>query len=248
MVAGKAKVDILFHCFYMPLGVKGGHPILSIRWPLTPMPEPEVAEIFETLTFNLGSTNTVLIRDGGMNVIVDPGILQLGRYGAFQKRLAELGLEPRDIDMVVNTHCHYDHIESNYLFRGKPLVVHEKEVEYCSNLYWPEFTEAFMGIMEIDAVSGEKKLSENVRVIETLGHTPGSISVLAETKEGLVACIGDAAIVREDLLEFRVPSVVTKNIAPEVSVNSLKRIAALNPFMVVPGHDAPFDPVTGKAL
>jgi glyoxylase-like metal-dependent hydrolase (beta-lactamase superfamily II) len=248
MVAGKAEVDILFHCFYMPLGVTGGHPILSIRWPLTPMPEPEIAEIFETLTFNLGSTNTVLIRDQGMNVVVDPGILQLGRYGAFQKRLAEFGLEPGDIDMVVNTHCHYDHIESNYLFRGKPLVVHEKEVEYCSNLYWPEFTDAFMGIMEIDAVSGEKKLSENLRVIETLGHTPGSISVLAETDEGLVACIGDAAIVREDLLEFRVPSVVTKNIAPEVSVNSLKRIAALNPFMVIPGHDAPFDPRTGKAL
>jgi len=248
MVTGKAEVDILFHCFYMPLGVTGGHPVLSIRWPLTPMPEPEIAEIFETLTFNLGSTNTVLIRDEGMNVIVDPGILQLGRYGAFQKRLAEFGLEPGDIDMVVNTHCHYDHIESNYLFRGKPLVVHEKEVEYCSNLYWPEFTAAFMGIMEVDAVSGEKKLSENLRVIETLGHTPGSISVLAETDEGLVACIGDAASVREDLLEFRVPSVVTKNIAPEVSVNSLKRIAALDPFMVIPGHDAPFDPKTGKAL
>ena len=248
MVAGKAEVDILFHCFYMPLGVTGGHPVLSIRWPLTPMPEPEIAEIFETRTFNLGSTNTVLIRDRGMNVIVDPGILQLGRYGAFQKRLAEFGLVPGDIDMVVNTHCHYDHIESNYLFRGKPLVVHEKEVEYCSNLYWPEFTEAFMGIMEIDAVSGEKKLSENLRVIETLGHTPGSISVLAETEEGLVACIGDAAIVREDLLELRVPSVVTKNISPEVSVNSLKRIAALNPIMVIPGHDAPFDPRTGKAL
>ena len=248
MVAGKAEVDILFHCFYMPLGVTGGHPVLSIRWPLTPMPEPEIADIFETRTFNLGSTNTVLIRDGGLNIVVDPGILQLGRYGAFQKRLAELSLEPGDIDMVVNTHCHYDHIESNYLFRGKPLGVHEREVEYCSDLYWPEFTEAFMGIMEIDAVSGEKKLSENVRVIETLGHTPGSISVLAETGEGLVACIGDAAIVREDLLEFRVPSVVTKNIAPEVSVNSLKRITALEPFMVIPGHDAPFDPKTGKAL
>ena len=84
MVAGKAEVDILFHCFYMPIGVTGGHPVLSIRWPLTPM--PEIAEIFETLTFNLGSTITVLIRDGGMKVIVDPGILQLGRYGAFQKR------------------------------------------------------------------------------------------------------------------------------------------------------------------
>ncbi len=248
MVDEKAEVNIIFHCFYMPLGVTGGHPVLSIRWPLTPMPEPEIADIFETRTFNLGSTNTVLIRDGGLNIVVDPGILQLGRYGVFQKRLAELGLEPGDIDMVVNTHCHYDHIESNYLFKGKPLIVHEKEVEYCNNLYWPEFTEAFMGIMDLEAVSGEKRLSENVRVIETLGHTPGSISVLAETGEGLVACIGDAAIVREDLLEFRVPSVVTKNIAPEVSVNSLKRIAALNPIMVVPGHDAPFDPKTGKAL
>ena len=134
MVAGKAEVDILFHCFYMPLGVTGGHPVLSIRWPLTPMPEPEIAEIFETRTFNLGSTNTVLIRDGGMNIVVDPGILQLGRYGAFQKRLAEFSLEPGDVDMVVNTHCHYDHIESNYVFRGKPLVVHETEVDYCSNL------------------------------------------------------------------------------------------------------------------
>ena len=81
MVTRKAEVDILFHCFYMPLGVTGGHPVLSIRWPLTPMPEPEIAEIFETLTFNLGSTNTVLIRDQGMNVIVDPGILQLTEQG-----------------------------------------------------------------------------------------------------------------------------------------------------------------------
>jgi glyoxylase-like metal-dependent hydrolase (beta-lactamase superfamily II) len=59
--------------------------------------------------------------------------------------------------------------------------------------------------MEIDAVSGEKRLYENLRVMETLGHTPGRISVLVETEEGLVVCIEDAAIVREDLLEFRVP-------------------------------------------
>jgi len=242
MTSKKAEVDILFHCFYMTLGVTKGHPVLSFQWPLTPMPEPEVIEVYKGLTFNLGSTNTVLVRDEGMNIVVDPGIIQLGRYGAFQKRLAEFDLTPDDIDVVVNTHCHYDHIESNYLFKGKPLIVHEKELEYCGQLYWPEFADAFMGIMEVDAISGPKKLNENVRVIETLGHTPGSISVIAETEKGLVASIGDAAIVKEDLLEFRVPSVVTKNIAPEVSVDSLKKIAALNPVLVIPGHDAPFSP------
>ena len=179
---------------------------------------------------------------------MDPGILQLGRYGAFQKRLAELGLKPSDIDIVVNTHCHYDHIEANYLFKGKPLVVHEKELEYCGQLYWTEYADAFMGIMELDTISGDKKLTQNVKVIETMGHTPGSISVIAETDDGTVACIGDAAIVKEDLLQLRAPSVVTKNIAPEVSIASLKRIADLDPVRVIPGHDAPFSPRAEKGL
>lgn len=248
MVSGKAEVDILFHCFYIQMGVKDGHPVLSLRWPLTPLPEPEVGKVYGDLTFNLGSTNTILIRDGVMNIIVDPGIIQLGRYGAFQKRLAEFGLTPGDIDIVVNTHCHYDHVEANYLFRGKPLIVHEKELEYCRRLYWPEYADAFMGIMDVDAVSGPRRLTEHVRVIETVGHTPGSITVVAETAGGPVACVGDAVIVKEDLLEFRVPSVVTKNISPEMAIASLRKIARLEPVLVIPGHDAPFSPRAGKGL
>jgi glyoxylase-like metal-dependent hydrolase (beta-lactamase superfamily II) len=243
-----AEVEILFHCFYMQMGVRNGHPVLSVRWPLTPMPEPEVGEVYGGLVFNLGSTNTVLVQDEGKNILIDPGIIQLGRYGAFAARLAELGLKPADVDMVVNTHCHYDHVEGNYLFRGKPLIVHEKEVEYCRQLYWPEYADAFLGILKVDAIASPRRLTEHVKVIETPGHTPGSISVVAETNEGPVACIGDAAIVKEDFLLFRPPSVVTKNIAPEVSVASLKKIASLRPVTVIPGHDAPFSPRAEKGL
>jgi len=246
VVSRLAEVEVLFHCFYMQMGVKKGYPVLSVRWPLTPMPEPEVGEVYGGLVFNLGSTNTVLVRDEGVNIIVDPGIIQLGRYGAFAARLTEVGLRPEDIDIVVNTHCHYDHIEANYLFKGKRLIIHEKEVEYCRRLYWPEYADAFMGILDVDALTGPKRLTEHVRVIETPGHTPGSITVVAETAEGPVACVGDAVIVKEDLLELRPPSVVTKNIAPEVSVESLKKIASLRPVLVVPGHDAPFSPTKAQ--
>jgi glyoxylase-like metal-dependent hydrolase (beta-lactamase superfamily II) len=242
MAQEKAKIDILFQCLYLQFGVTDGYPVLSFRWPLTPQPEPEVGQVYGGQTFNIGSTNVVLIRDQGVNIIVDPGILQIGRYGAFPKRLAEYGLKTDDIDIVVNTHCHYDHIEGNYLFRGKPLIVHEKELEYCNKLYWPEFADAFMGIMDVDAINGTKQLTKNVKVIETLGHTPGSISVLAETEEGLVACVGDAVIVKEDLLELKAPQVVTKNTSAEIAIESLRRIAALNPVLVIPGHDAPFKP------
>jgi glyoxylase-like metal-dependent hydrolase (beta-lactamase superfamily II) len=242
MAQEKAKIDILFQCLYLQFGVTDGYPVLSFRWPLTPQPEPEVGQVYGGQTFNIGSTNVVLIRDQGVNIIVDPGILQIGRYGAFPKRLAEYGLKTDDIDIVVNTHCHYDHIEGNYLFRGKPLIVHEKELEYCRKLYWPEFADSFMGIMDVDAINGTKQLTKNVKVIETLGHTPGSISVLAETEEGLVACVGDAVIVKEDLLELKAPQVVTKNTSAEIAIESLRRIAALNPILVIPGHDAPFKP------
>jgi len=237
-----AQVQILVNCFYVPMGLKDGKPILSVAWPLTPMPGPEIHELYGSLTFNLGSTNTVLIRDESGNILVDPGILQLGRYGALKARLGQLGLSPQDIDTVINTHCHYDHIESNYLFKGKRLVIHEKELEYCRKLYWPEFANAFLNILRPDLVQGDRQLSSHVKIIETPGHTPGSISVLVETPDGTVAVVGDAVIVKEDLLELRPPSVVTQNIDPEEAVRSLRKIAALSPRLVIPGHDAPFRP------
>jgi glyoxylase-like metal-dependent hydrolase (beta-lactamase superfamily II) len=206
------------------------------------MPQENVNEVYEGRVFSLGSTNTVLIQDDGKNIIFDPGILQLGRYGTLQKRLGEFDLTPDDIDVVINSHCHYDHIESNYLFKGKPLIIHEKEVEYTDRLYWPEFRQAFMGIMDLKVVAGDYQVTENVKIIETVGHTPGSISALVETDEGLVALIGDAAIVKEDLLELRAPSVVTKNIEVGIAIDSLRKIKDLAPVLVVPGHDAPFSP------
>jgi glyoxylase-like metal-dependent hydrolase (beta-lactamase superfamily II) len=242
MSSDKARVNILFECFYMSLGVREGHPMLTFRWPLTPMPSPAIGHTYNGVTFNIGSTNTILVRDGGKNILIDPGIIQLGRYGCLPKRLAEFSLQPADIDIVVNTHCHYDHTEANYLWRGRPLLIHEAEYDYAAELYWPEWRAAFIDILDVKRFRGEKKVTKNVRLIETFGHTPGSISVLVETSEGLVACIGDAAIVKEDYLEFREPMVVTKNISGATAVENLKRVAGYKPVLVIPGHDAPFRP------
>ncbi len=238
----KAMVDILVHCFYHRVGIKDGHPVLSIRWPLTPMPQETVNKVYDNMVFSLGSTNTVLIRDNGVNIVFDPGIIQLGRYGTLTKRLAEFDMTPDDIDMVINSHCHYDHVEANYLFKGKPLVIHEKEIEYTDKLYWPEWRSAFIDIMKVNSITQERQICENVKVIETFGHTPGSITALVDTDDGMVALVGDAVIVKEDLLELKPPTVVTMNVEADVAIESLRKIRDLKPALVIPGHDAPFKP------
>mgnify|MGYP003964642829 CR=1 FL=1 len=122
------------------------------------------------------------------------------------------------------------------------LINTEKELEYCRKLYWPEFADAFMGIVDVDAINRAKQLTKSVKGIETLGHTPSSITVLAETDERLVACVGDAVIVKEDVLELKVPQMVTQNTSEETSIESLERFTSLTPVLVIPGHDASFKP------
>ena len=54
----------------MSLGVREGHPILTFRWPLTPTPPPVIGQTYNGITFKLTSTNTLLLRDGGKNIII----------------------------------------------------------------------------------------------------------------------------------------------------------------------------------
>ena len=179
-----------------------------------------------------------LIKSEGKAALVDTGS---GEGEVIVIKNIELtGTDPKSIEYIFITHCHYDHVEANYLFKGKPLIIHEKEIEYTDRLYWPEWRQAFLNIMDVDAINEDKQVTQNVRVIETVGHTPGSISAIVDTNEGMIAIVGDAVIVKEDLLDLKPPTVVTMNVAAEKAVESLRKIKTLNPNLVIPGHDAPF--------
>jgi len=48
-------------------------------------------------------------------------------------QLAKLGIAPRDVDFVINSHLHIDHVGGNKHFPDATLVVHEKEYESAKN-------------------------------------------------------------------------------------------------------------------
>jgi glyoxylase-like metal-dependent hydrolase (beta-lactamase superfamily II) len=202
-----------------------------------------------------GNCNTVLINSEDKWIVVDPGWWPVGVRGYLHYVLKKEGLKPSDIDIVVNTHLHFDHSDNNLFFRGKNLYLHEKDCnkknmvqdlykyngEYNPDNYTipvdsTEHYEFLVGSLNLKKVKGDFILTNDIKLIETPGHTPGSISVIVETNQGIIAIIGDLAIRRQDYIERRLPHYVRDK---EAILNSYKKIMRLSPSVVIPGHDLP---------
>ena len=82
----------------------------------------------------------------------------------------------------------------------------------------------------------DQQIIGGVRVLETPGHTLGSITVLTDTDEGVVAIAGDAIPTKENYTKWVPPGI---NYDPELALHSMKRIVD-RADIIVPGHGAIF--------
>ena len=132
-------------------------------------------------------------------VLVDTGLTELHPAVAdMDPQLHPLSAQDFDlagVDMVVNTHLHFDHCGGNHLFAGKPIYVQRQELDDARN-------ELDYSIREwVDApgveyvpVDGELELLPGVRLIPAPGHTPGTQVVVVETDGRPVVIAGDVAV------------------------------------------------------
>ena len=168
---------------------------------------------------NILSPYTCLLIESGREVVlVDTGGgAALPTTGAIVARLEMAGLRPRDIDTVILTHAHPDHIGGAVDAGGRPVfvnarhVISEGEVEFwmaahpnLTALRVPEEAQSAMARtarnslsklkFQIEAVDKETEVIPGVRVIPAPGHTPGHLALLiASGGEGLLN-LGDAAV------------------------------------------------------
>ncbi|OPY17465.1 MAG: putative polyketide biosynthesis zinc-dependent hydrolase PksB [Syntrophus sp. PtaB.Bin075] len=168
--------------------------------------------------------NTFLIREG-KTILVDPGYRHL--FDHVERGLATLNLSPEQIDAVIATHGHPDHLDAVVEFSRQTLfMMGQEEYRYFSRLASPSFP-----IPEPDILLQEGELdigTVRFQVISTPGHSPGSLCLYWPERKVLFS--GDVAfdqgIGRSDL-----PGGNGKLLK-----ESLRRIAQLDVEYLLPGH------------
>ena len=115
--------------------------------------------------------------------------------GELLKSLAAEGVAPEQIDSVVTTHCHGDHIGWNVMWDGDtPRATFPNATYHIARNDGEHYTkpenadEAFdrsvlplESVAKLELVSGEHELAPGIRTLPTNGHTPGHQCVLVES-------------------------------------------------------------------
>jgi glyoxylase-like metal-dependent hydrolase (beta-lactamase superfamily II) len=137
------------------------------------------AFIWNSMTSN--NCNSYLI-DGPHRVLIDPGHRNL--YNHVEQGLKQLGLVIEDIDLVICTHGHPDHLEAVQLFKSNHTLftLHEEEWQWIATA-GKQMSAAFG--LDVEALKPDFFLREgelsldglDLTVIHTPGHSPGSVTL-----------------------------------------------------------------------
>jgi N-acyl homoserine lactone hydrolase len=132
-------------------------------------------------------------------VLVDTGMTELHPAVAdLDPRLVSLseqGFDLAGIDIVVNTHLHFDHCGGNHLFAGRPFYVQRRELEDAltkDGYTIRDWVEAPR--VRYTAVDGEFELLPGLRLVPAPGHTRGLQMVVVETGGRPLIVGGDVAV------------------------------------------------------
>jgi N-acyl homoserine lactone hydrolase len=191
---------------------------------------------------SLGFCGTYLVTCAGATprrILFDPG--HAGRRAPLLSRMAERGLTERDIDTVVLSHAHWDHVQNVDLFPHATLWAHGAELEEPADdrrrdVAKPAWTSAMLGSAGVATVVDGQVLCEGVSVLHLPGHTGGSIGLRVETASGSAVLSGDA-VSRRDVAQRGRCAIVHFDV--EAGARST-RVVLEAADEVWPGHDRPF--------
>ena len=162
-------------------------------------------------------------------------ILSLSHQNQPKAQLALLGLTKEDLDFVIITHTHIDHVGNIGSFPGVPLIVGADERALAKPIYWRGKAPLEWPDSEYLLVTEDFDLGPGFRVLLVPGHTPGELSIMVDLPlTGSVLLTSDAISRESEVAEGCLDSV-----NPEQALASAHRILNLahdRDAFVIYGH------------
>lgn len=157
-----------------------------------------------------------LVVDTGKHlVLVDTGADGLGPdTGKLLQHLQIQGISPEDIDTVILTHGHPDHLGGNTDAEGKPVFVHARYV-ICRDEwdFWmseqaelkldEHSREVLLGYArknlppiqnQLSLVNYETEILPGIQTIAAPGHTPGHMALAISSEGEQLLCVSDTVL------------------------------------------------------
>jgi len=192
-----------------------------------------------------------LLNDGKHKILVDTGMESKEAVESHFPHIVDIphtmgellelaGTSPSEIEAVIFTHLHWDHIGNAGLFGNARLFARKEEIERAfdpdnkDEAYRRYYSRYLFALKErCEAVDDTFDLYPGIRLLWTGGHSEGSQCVLVETNEGRVALPGDC-IARYKNYEEKIPAGSVTSL--EEAVQAIDTIIDASD-VILPSHD-----------
>ena len=208
--------------------------------------ERYVKELDERYRMRLG-LNLLVIRASGKTILIDsgcgdkdskvPGAVNTEESGKLIENLASEGIEPSEIDLVVNTHLHFDHAGGNTVkvdgrivpaFPNARYLIQEGEWhaathpnERTRGTYLEENLAPIEDSGQLELARGEVEVADGVRMVPAPGHTADHCLVEIESERDYAVYVGELA--QQPVMLERLAWVSAFDILPMVSIETKRR-------------------------
>jgi glyoxylase-like metal-dependent hydrolase (beta-lactamase superfamily II) len=208
------------------------------------------------------SVNAFVINTGDKLAIIDAGGRNLlgPTMGELPANLSAAGINPADVDLVIATHMHPDHIggittkNGAAAFENAQLVVHADEWDYwlsaenmskAGESAAPFFQAAQASVTPyakmVRKIVGDEEVIPGVRSVALPGHTPGHTGYMVTSGPDALLIWGD--IVHSVILQFPHPNwSIAFDVSPEKGIATRKKAfdLAMTDRLLVAGMHLPY--------
>jgi glyoxylase-like metal-dependent hydrolase (beta-lactamase superfamily II) len=135
---------------------------------------------------------------------------------SFEEALATVNCSPMDIDIVIQTHLHIDHVYNTTKCKNALVYVQEDELHFALNphpIFEILYPKGIIRKVKFEVIKGDQTILPGIEVMLVPGHSPGGQAVVIETTEGKAVISGFCSIAEN----FYPPVDVKTRISPFAS-------------------------------